>query len=264
MTRRSPSLLAQSALFRMMPIAFVAVAALAVSARAEPITLFAAASLKGALDEAAQSYEEGYGQEIRISYAGSSVLARQITLGAPADLFISANEGWMDVVEDSGHIVPGTRVDLLGNTLVVIAPTATSGPENLDDLAGFLGDRKIAIGLVGAVPAGIYGKAALEHLGQWDAVSPLAAQTDSVRAALALVALNQTPLGVVYGSDAKAEPRVRIVATLAPDSHPPIVYPAAVVADRNKDTASAFLRWLSQPLATDIFRRHGFTPMAGS
>lgn len=229
-------------------------------ARAEQITVFAASSLKTALDEAAETYRADRGRDLTLSYAGSSALARQISLGAPADLFISAHPQWMDVLAHDGKIIPATRTKLLGNNLVLIAPAGATPPnaDDLNDLAAFLAGRKIAMGLVGAVPAGIYGKAALEHLGQWDALAPHVAQTDNVRAALALVALGQAALGVVYASDAQAEPRVQVVQRFAPDSHPQITYPAAVIAGAHEQAARDFLTWLTQDSAQNIFARHGF------
>ncbi|MCK8463025.1 molybdate ABC transporter substrate-binding protein [Aliiroseovarius sp. S1339] len=248
------------------PAAILAVCVIAPTAQAEPITVFAAASLKGALDEVVQDYKTQSGNDVQLSYAGSSVLARQISLGAPVDLFISANTDWMEVLDQGGHIASGTRVDLLGNTLVLIAPaTATPPtPDELKDLAGYLDTRRFAMALVQAVPAGIYGKAALKHLGQWDDLAPLVAQTDNVRAALALVALGQTPLGVVYGSDAQAEPKVQVVMTFAPDSHPAIKYPAAIIANGNQLEAGAFLDWLQQNAAMQTFIDNGFTALEGS
>lgn len=236
------------------------------TARADDITVFAAASLKNALDTVVRGYEAETGNKVHLSYAGSSVLARQISLGAPADVFISANTEWMDVLEEAGQIIPGTRVDLFSNDLVLIAPAKGASPtsEELANLAGYLAGRRMAMGLVEAVPAGIYGKAALEALGQWQAVAPMVAQTDNVRAALALVALGQTPLGIVYGSDAKAEPRVQVVMRFPADSHPAIRYPAAIVDGDNADTASGFLDWLQQDTATQIFLNNGFTMLEGS
>lgn len=235
-------------------------------ARADDITVFAAASLKDALDEVVAGYEGETGHKVHLSYAGSSVLARQISLGAPADVFISANTDWMAVLEQGGQIVPDTRIDLLGNNLVLIAPAGAPPltPDDLADLAGYLEGRRIAMGLVDAVPAGIYGKAALQTLGQWKALAPLVAQTDNVRAALALVALGQTPLGVVYGSDARAEPRVQVVMSFPPDSHPAIRYPAGAVAGGHEDLARHFLGWLQQRAATEIFLAHGFTALEGT
>lgn len=234
---------------------------LTAQARAEQITVFAAASLKTALDAVAATYSEDTGRNLTLSYAGSSALARQIDLGAPADLFISAHPQWMDMLERDEKIIAETRTPLLGNNLVLIAPAEVPPPnaEDLNDLAAYLAGRKIAMGMVNAVPAGIYGKAALEHLGQWNALAPHVAQTDNVRAALALVALQQAALGVVYGSDAQAEPRVQVLLRLSAESHPKITYPAAVIAGAHEQAARDFLTWLTQNTAQQIFAKHGFT-----
>lgn len=239
---------------------------LARQARAEQITVFAASSLKTALDEAAAAYTADMGgadrdERLTLSYAGSSALARQISLGAPADLFISAHPQWMNVLARDGKIIADTRRPLLGNNLVLIAPAEATPPNatDLNDLAAYLAGRKVAMGLVNAVPAGIYGKAALEHLGQWDALVPHVAQTDNVRAALALVALQQAALGVVYASDAQAEPRVQVVLHFPPESHAQITYPAAVIAGAHEQAARDFLTWLTQDSAQQIFAKHGFT-----
>ncbi|MCI2395170.1 molybdate ABC transporter substrate-binding protein [Aliiroseovarius sediminis] len=236
------------------------------AAQADQITVFAAASLKDAMDVAARDFEAESGHDLTISYAGSSSLARQISQGAPADLFISANVTWMDVLQDDGQILPETRVDLLANTLVLIAPTDATPPtvNEVKDLAGYLNGRRLAMGLVNAVPAGIYGKAALEDLGQWDALAPLVAQADNVRAALALVALGEAPLGIVYGSDAQAEPKVQVAMTFDPAGHAPIRYPAAVIKGQNEAPATELLNWLQQDAAKQIFFDHGFSALDGS
>ncbi len=236
---------------------------LAAPAAAREITVFAAASLRDALDEVADLYRDETGDDPVISYAGSSALARQIQQGAPADVFISANTAWMDVLEEDGLLAPGTRRDLLGNSLVLVAgvegPVAELTPDS--DLAGWLDGGKLAMALVDAVPAGIYGKAALEHLGLWDSVAGQVAQADNVRAALALVAVGAAPLGVVYRTDAQAEPRVYVKAAFPKDSHPPILYPAASMVEKQQD-ALPFLSFLETGPAQDIFLRHGFTVIA--
>ena len=227
-------------------------------ARAETVTVFAASSLKTALEEIAAGFGAETGDQVRLSFAGSSAMARQIMAGAPADLFLSANPGWMDAVEAEGLLVAGTRRDLLGNALVLIG--APGGPEvGLgDDLAAVLGDDRLAMALFEAVPAGIYGKAALEALGQWEALAPHVAQAENVRAALALVATGAAPLGIVYRSDAQAEPRVRVLDTFAADTHPPITYPVARIAGRETPAADAFLAYLGGEAARAVFTRHGF------
>ena len=227
---------------------------------ADEITVFAAASLKGALDKAAAGFEAATGNHATLAFAGSSALARQIEQGAPANIFISANPGWMDRLEEGGLIATGSRTDLLGNRLVLIAPQGEQTPV-AESIPAFLGqgDGRIAMALVDAVPAGIYGKAALESLGLWQSVSPRVVQADNVRAALALVALGEAPLGIVYATDAAAEPRVAALATFPEDSHPPIRYPAAAIAGRESPAAAEFLTYLRSEAAGTIFIAAGFT-----
>ena len=228
------------------------------------ITVFAAASMSNAMTGIETSFEAATGHDLVVSLAGSSALARQIQQGAPADIFISANPGWMDTLEADGLVAKGTRFDLLNNSLVLIAhgpgaaPVAI-GPEM--DLVGLLGDGRLAMALVDAVPAGIYGKAALERLGLWDAVAPRVAQADNVRAALALVAVGEAPYGIVYATDAAAEERVSVVATFPSRTHPPIVYPAADLANRDLPAEAAFLEYLGGPEAREAFERHGFVAL---
>ncbi|WP_254604364.1 molybdate ABC transporter substrate-binding protein [Leisingera sp. ANG59] len=224
------------------------------------ITVFAAASTKNALDEAAAAYADDTGRVTALSYAGSPSLARQIQLGAPADLFISANPGWMDLLQQEGLIDAASRRDLLQNRLVLIAHGRNVPPLDLAtaDLADKLGEGRLAMALVDAVPAGIYGKAALTALGQWPALAPKVAQAANVRAALALVASGEAPMGVVYASDARAEAGVTVIAAFPESSHPPVIYPAAVVAGGNTSEARAFLDYLHSPAAQRIFLQHGF------
>ncbi|WP_170784725.1 molybdate ABC transporter substrate-binding protein [Ruegeria lacuscaerulensis] len=230
-------------------------------AGADGVLVFAAASLKNALDEIAIQYEDATGQEVTVSYAASSVLARQIQQGAPADLFISANAEWMDVLQEGSLIAPGSRVDLLGNRLVLIGGPTVPGLNGFaveTDLLAALEDGYLAMALVDAVPAGIYGKAALTNLGLWDDVQGKVAQTDNVRAALALVAAGAVPLGVVYRSDATVEDRARVMATFPDDLHPPIIYPAALTAIAGSK-AKVFLDHLQSPTAQAVFERQGFS-----
>ena len=234
-----------------------------------PVVVFAAASLGGALDEIADAWEAETSRPVTLSYAGSSALARQIERGAPADLFVSANEAWMDALEARGLIRPGTRRDLLSNRLVLIAhgPDRPAVPAQIApslDLAGMLGEGRLAMALVDSVPAGIYGREALASLGLWDEVAPRVAQADNARAALALVALGEAPLGVVYATDARAEPRVSVVGAFPEASHAPIVYPAALTAGSQHPHARAFLDHLGSPEARAVFERHGFTVLAGA
>ncbi|MDF2234396.1 molybdate ABC transporter substrate-binding protein [Albimonas sp. CAU 1670] len=263
MFRRSrPALLRRAALAGLALGAGLAAAVLPpAAARAGEVTVFAAASLKNAMDEIAAGFEAATGDAARVSLAGSSALARQIQQGAPAEVFVSANAAWMDRLEADGLIAPGSRLDLLRNTLVLVAPVDGAAPVEIGpdlDLAALLGEGRLAMALVEAVPAGIYGKAALESLGLWSSVAPRVAQTDNVRAALALVAAGEAPLGVVYATDAAAEPAVRVVGTFPEGSHPPIVYPAARVAGADAPAAEAFLAYLQGPQASAAFERQGF------
>ncbi|MFU8777539.1 MAG: molybdate ABC transporter substrate-binding protein [Roseovarius sp.] len=234
------------------------------TARAETITVFAAASLANALTEIEAGFEAATGHDVLFAFAGSSSLARQIQQGAPADIFISASPDWMDAIEADGLIEPGARFDLLGNSLVLVAHGEAArieiGPDL--DLAGLLGGGRLAMALVESVPAGVYGKAALEHFGFWGAVAPQVAQANNVRAALAFVATGEAPYGIVYATDAAAEPRVTIVGTFPQDSHPPIIYPVADLANRDMPAEAEFLAYLRGPQARTAFERQGFTMLA--
>lgn len=230
----------------------------------DPLLVFAAASLKEAMDEAATAHAAAGGPVVEVSYAASSALARQIGQGAPADVFVSADLDWMDWLAERNLVDAASRRDLLGNELVLVAP-AGGDTTPLDLGAGTetvlarLGAGRMAMALVDSVPAGKYGREAFESLGMWEALAPRVAEGDSVRSALMLVARGEAPLGVVYASDAVAEPRVRVVATFPPGSHPEIVYPVARVAASRHEGASEFVRWLASPAAGAVFRRHGFT-----
>ncbi len=227
--------------------------------RADDLTVFAAASLKDALEEIAAGFEAATGHDVFLSFAGSSALARQIEQGAPADLFISANPGWMDHLAEAGRIDSASRIDLLRNALVLIrhGDGPPLGLSAKTDLPALLDGGHLAMALVDAVPAGIYGKAALISLGLWDDIAASVAQTDNVRAALALVALGEAPFGIVYATDAIADSRVSIAATFPGGSHPPIVYPAAIVAG-TAAPAAGFLEHLRSPEARAVFERLGF------
>lgn len=230
----------------------------------QPLTVFAAASLKESLDEAARAYEKRTGTPVRVSYAASSALARQIEQGAPADVFFSADLEWMDYLQQRQKIDPASRRNLLGNQLALVAPKNSRVQVDLKKPASLsiaLGNRRLAIGQIRSVPAGKYAHASLESLGAWDSVKSKLAESESVRAALMLVARGETPLGIVYLSDAKAEPAVRVVAVFPEDSHPPIVYPVAPLRDSRHPQAAAFVRWLSSPVARAIFQRRGFTAL---
>lgn len=242
----------------------VALPAWAAAGAPAPITVFAAASLKESMDEAALAYPQAGGTPVRVSYAASSALARQIEQGAPADVFVSADREWMDYLQQRNLIQPRQRRDLLGNTLVLVAP-ANAAASRIDParrgaiVAALGGGGRLAIAQTASVPAGKYARASLQKLGQWEALAPRLAEAESVRAALMLVARGEVPLGVVYGSDARAEPRVKVVGVFPADSHPPIVYPVAPLARASKP-AQDFVRWLQGPAARAIFLRHGFTP----
>jgi molybdate transport system substrate-binding protein len=225
------------------------------------LTVFAAASMKNALDDIDAAFTAKTGIKVAASYAASSTLAKQIEQGAPADIFVSADTDWMDYATDKKTINESTRVNLLGNSIVLIAPkdskidTVTIGPNF--DLAKLAGDGKIATGDVKAVPVGKYAKAALEKLGAWQAAEPKFAMADSVRAALTLVARNEAVLGIVYSTDAKVEPGVKIVGTFPPDSHPAIIYPVAATATA-KPEASDYLAYLRSGAAKAVLEKYGF------
>jgi molybdate transport system substrate-binding protein len=226
------------------------------------ITVFAAASLKNALDEAVSSYAKETGTRVTVAYAASSALARQIEMRAPADVFISADPEWMDYLQTRQLIRPATRLELLGNRLVLIAPGDSKASFAIDrnmPLAQTLGGGRLAMADPDTVPAGKYGKAALEALGAWGAVGAKLARAENVRAALAFVARGECPLGIVYATDAAVEPRVRVVGAFPAGTHPPIVYPAALTAGAASAAASALLRFLGSAEAKRVFERHGFT-----
>ena len=242
----------------------IAVSLAPTAARAQDdagLTVFAAASLKEALDEAAAAYRKQTGVPVRVSYAASSALARQIEQGAPADVFFSADLEWMDYLQQRNRLDVATRRSLLGNRLVLIAPRASKAQVDLKrpaTLLAALGDGRLAVGQTRTVPAGKYAKASLESLSLWNGVRPRLAESESVRAALMLVARGETPLGIVYASDAKAEPGVRVVATFPEDSHPPIVYPVAALRGARAAQAARFVRWLASPAADALFTKRGF------
>ena len=250
---------------RALPRALVLLAlALPRPAAAEDVVVFAAASLRTALDAVAADFEAATGQEVTVSYGGSNQLAQQILQGAPADIFLSASVDWMDAVEAGGLAVAGTRADLLGNRLVLVAHDPGAAPIAIGpglDLPALLGEGRLAMAMVDAVPAGQYGRAALESLGLWAGVADHLAQTENVRAALALVATGEAPLGIVYATDAVASPRVRVVATFPAESHSPITYPFALTRRGAANPAArALLDFVRGPDAAATWRRFGFTP----
>lgn len=228
---------------------------------ADPIVVFAAASLKGALDGAVALYEADGGAPVTISYAGSSALAKQIESGAPADVFISADLDWMKYLAEKTLVRPETERRLLGNRIVLIAPKDGAKPVEIGPgfpLAAALGDQRLVLCDL-AVPCGKYGKAALESLGVWCSVEGRIAFAENVRAALAFVSRGEAPYGIVYATDAAADPAVAVVGTFPEDSHPPIVYPVAVTAESNNPAAAAFVDFLATPKAGAVFETAGFT-----
>lgn len=234
---------------------------LATPTMAGQVTVFAAASLKTALEEMAPLITQATGHEVLLSFAGSSALARQIEYGAPADIYISANPGWMDHLAGKGLIDPASRVDLIGNRLALVGTGDWMDPAPMllpdFDIQSALGEGRLAMALIEAVPAGIYGKAALDSFGWWTFLAPNVAQADNVRAALALVAQGAAPLGVVYESDAVADPRVSVVGFFPVDSHPAIRYPAALLPNARAG-ARKVLDWLQASDAQRIFASNGF------
>lgn len=229
--------------------------------RTAPVVVFAAASLKSALDEVAAAFERQDGQRVSVSYAGTGTLARQLEQGAPADLFFSADEAWVDYVLRRGLVQAGTVDVLLGNRLALVAPRDSQvalGLASGAPLAAALGRDRLAVANVVSVPAGRYAKAALESLGLWNAVSGRLVQTENVRAALRLVVRGEAPLGVVYVTDARAEPGVRVVDLFDVALHPPIRYPVMLTRESASPAARRFLAWLRSPEAAAIFEAQGF------
>lgn len=240
-------------------------AALAVptAARPGPPVLLAAASLQESMNAAADVWaSRGHPRPV-LSFAGSSALARQIAAGAPADLFVSADLAWMDVLERGGLLARGTRSDLIGNRLVLVAPVGSTARIALRpgvDLRRTLGGGRLAMADPDAVPAGRYGRAALQRLGAWNAVARSVVRAENVRAALALVERGAAPLGIVYATDARASARVRVAGVFPTASHPPIVYPVARLARSRNPQGEAFRRFLVSRAGKAIFARYGFSP----
>jgi molybdate transport system substrate-binding protein len=229
----------------------------------DSVTVFAAASLSDALQALAAEYRRERGIDIRFSFAASSTLARQIEAGAPADIFVSANAEWMDYLAGKSLIEPASRVEPLGNALVMIAP-ADNAIQSIDitqgfDIAGLIGKgNRLAAGDPAHVPAGLYAEKALRSLKVWSSAEPLLARADSVRSALVLVERGEAPLGIVYATDALASPKVKIVGTFPQNSYPPIVYPFAIVAGRDTSAARTFLQYLTAGTAASVYRHFGF------
>ena len=221
------------------------------AAVARDVTVFAAASLRGALDEIAATHPD----DITVSYAGSGLIARQVAQGAPADVVVLAHPNWMDWLDERAQLISQSRTNVATNALVVIAhidaPAAGTMP-----LATWLKPKKIAMGQRDAVPAGIYAKQWLETVGLWNDLRPNLVETDNVRLALALVARGDVPAGITYRSDAVSEPRVQIIHQINPETHTPIQYPAAAITDAGR----MFVTYLASPDAQAIFKSYGFAP----
>jgi molybdate transport system substrate-binding protein len=229
------------------------------------VLVFAAASLKTALDAVIAQWQKETGRKAAISYAASPALAKQIEAGAPAQLFISADLDWMDYLARKNLIRPDTRANLLGNRLVLVAPRGKAQPVEIRpgfDLARLLGDGRLSMANVDAVPAGRYGEAALEKLGVWASVLGRLAQAENVRAALLLVSRGETPAGIVYRTDATADPSVGIIGTFPEDLHPPIIYPSALTAHATHPDAAALLAYIRSAKARPIFEAQGFTVLS--
>jgi molybdate transport system substrate-binding protein len=237
------------------------VSGLAPQVSAADVTVFAAASLKEAMDAQARQLEASTGNKVIVSYGASNALAKQIEAGAPSDAVISADLDWMDYLDQRRLLAPGSRFNLLRNTLVLIAPVSSKSALMIGPnfgLAAALGQEKLAMANPDSVPAGKYGKAALEKLGVWSGVEKQIARAESVRAVLALVSRGEAPFGIVYSTDALADKGVRVVDTFPPDSYPPIVYPAALVATSKSPASKSFLDYLRSPAARPVWEQYGF------
>jgi molybdate transport system substrate-binding protein len=232
------------------------------AAQSGDVVVFAAASLKNALDAINAQWQKETGKKATISYAASSALAKQIEQGAPAQVFISADLDWMDYLANKNLIKADTRSNLLGNRIVLIAPKDKAQPVEIKagfDLAKILGDGRLAMANIDSVPAGKYGKAALEKLGIWASVSGKIAQAENVRAALLLVSRGEAPAGIVYQTDAAADPNVKIIGTFPGETHPPIIYPITLTATASHPDAAAFLAYIKSAKAKPAFEAQGFT-----
>lgn len=237
----------------------------AARAQSGDVIVFAAASMKNALDAINAQWQKDTGKKAAISYASSSALAKQIESGAPAQVFVSADLDWMDYVAKKDLIKADTRANLLGNRIVLIAPKDKAAKVDIKpgfDLAKVLGEGRLAMGNVDAVPAGKYGKAALEKLGVWDKVANKVAQSENVRAALLLVSRGEAAAGIVYQTDAAADPNVAIIGTFPENTHAPIIYPAALTADAKSPDAAAFLDYMKSAKARPLFEAQGFTVLS--
>lgn len=237
--------------------------AMPAGAQSPPLRVFAASSLQESLNAVAADWTAHSQQRVLVNYAASSLLAKQIEELAPADVFVSADQEWMDYLQQRGRVEANSRFDLVGNRLVLIAPVASSlqtlALADAGAITAALGDSRLAVAETASVPAGRYARQALVKLGAWDALSSRLAQADNVRGALAFVARGEAPLGIVYATDARAEPKVRVVATFAEDSHDPIIYPVARVVGSDAASAQGFLDFLRSAEAQAIFTQAGFS-----
>ncbi|MDC9596429.1 molybdate ABC transporter substrate-binding protein [Xenorhabdus anantnagensis] len=232
---------------------------------ADKVTVFAAASLTNALADIAAQYKKEKQGDIVVSYASSSTLARQIEQGAPADIFISADQQWMNYATDKQLIAENTRHTLLGNQLVLIA-LKESKLDKIDinretKWKTLLAGGRLAVGDPDHVPVGIYAKESLQYLNAWDTVNPLMARTNNVRSGMALVERAEAPLGIVYGSDAVASNKVKVVGVFPPESHKPVEYPVAIIKGHEKQAVRNFYDYLKTPETAAIFKRYGFSPL---
>ena len=237
----------------------------AARAQGGDVVVFAAASLKNALDAINEQWQKDTGKKAVISYAASSALAKQIEQGAPAQMFISADLDWMDYAAQKNLIKPETRSNLLGNRIVLIAPKDKAQGVDIKpgfDLLKILGNGRLSMANVDSVPAGKYGKAALEKLGVWSNVSDKIAQAENVRAALLLVSRGETLAGIVYQTDAAADANVKIIGTFPADTHPPIIYPVALTAGATSPDAEAFLAYIKSAKAKPLFEAQGFNVLS--
>lgn len=249
---------------RLTVVVALGVAALPVRAQAQDLLVFAAASLKTALDEIHDGFARDKGRKAIASYAASPTLVRQLEAGAPADLVISADRDWMDYAAQRSLIRPETRINLLGNAIVLVAPAASPVTLSIGPnfpLAAALGGGRLSMADPASVPAGKYGKASLEALGVWTSVAGRIAPAENVRAALLLVSRGETPLGIVYQTDAAADKGVRVVGRFPPDTHPPIVYPIAITRRSTHPAAAEYLAYLKSPAAKPAFEKQGFILM---
>ena len=232
--------------------------------RADTVTVFAAASTTDALNAVAEQFQKQTGHKVTAVYGSSSTLAKQIEQGATAQVFVSANESWADYLDQKGRLVPDSRRSPFHNTLVVVAPATSPLPSFTlspqTDLVEMLSGGRLAVGDPDHVPAGQYAKEALSTLGLWEGIAPRLAPTGDVRAALVLVQRGETPLGIVYGSDAVASgAKVKQLSVFPPETHTPITYPVALVRGQDSAAAQAFIKFLDSPTGQAVFRQYGFT-----